>query len=157
MSIVWCVDSIGLWCYQHWIIPRSKRREKESSDKKKRRWKESNVVSLVFLVHHECTRVWCMKNRWKCGWEGSDGGRVEGKEERAEEKWRKKGKGKKVVLGESPFCFCLTVCLPLPFFPHPSRQNTLTLTHNIPYNTTHWCTPSHANRAGCCAAFFGSG
>ena len=81
--------------------------------------------------------------------------------------WMKKRREKrekgKSGFGKSPFCFCLTVSLPLPFFRlRPSHHDntthhTLTLTHHPPYNTTHWCTPSHANRIVCCAAFFGNG
>ena len=43
------------------------------------------------------------------------------------------------------------------FFLHPPHHHATThaLTH-LPHNMTHWCTPSHANRAVCCAAFFGS-
>ena len=79
-------------------------------------------------------------------------------EEKEVEK-REKGKS---GFGKSPFCFCLTVSLPLPFFPCTHHTTTpkhmLTLIHHTPYNMTHWCTPSHANRAVCCAAFFfGSG
>ena len=60
---------------------------------------------------------------------------------------------------EVTFCFCLTVSLPLPFFfsaptTQPRHNITLTHTHYLLYNMTHWCTPSHASRAVCCAAFF---
>ena len=116
-------------------------------------------------------------------------------EEKEVEK-REKGKS---GFGKSPFCFCLTVCLPLPFFSlYPPHHQTTTYAHTHPppttqhdllvhtitckqdrvlcclfpfslhsprhntrshsphtiYNMTHWCTPSHANRAVCCAAFF---
>ena len=68
-------------------------------------------------------------------------------------KRREKGKREKVVLAKVLFVFCLTVCLPLPFFPLHSLtttpQHTLTLTHHPPHNMTHWCTPSHANMAVC--------
>ena len=72
-----------------------------------------------------------MKNRCVYEQEGSDGGRVEGQEKRVEEKEvEKKGKGKS-GFGKSPFCFCLTVSLPLPFFLAPTTpQHTLTLTHH---------------------------
>ena len=72
----------------------------------------------------------------------------------------KKGKREK-WFGKSPFCFCLTVSLPLPFFfpcthhtTTPQHMHTHSPTHHTPYNKTHRCTPSHANRAVCCAAFF---
>ena len=61
MSVIWWFDGIGFGLHQHWIIRWRKRREKESFDKKKRWWNESDFASLVFLVHHECTHVWCMK------------------------------------------------------------------------------------------------
>ena len=78
-----------------------------------------------------------------------------GKEKRVEEKEVEKGERERVVLGNVLFVFCLTVSLPLPFFSAPTTpQHTLTLTHHPPYNMTHWCTPSHANRAVRCAAFF---
>ena len=34
-----------------------KEEEKRVWTKKKRWWKESDVVSFVFLVHHECTHL----------------------------------------------------------------------------------------------------
>ena len=82
---------------------------------------------------------------------------MEGKEKRVEEKEVEKREKGKSGFGKSPFGFCLTVCLPLPFFfpALTTPQHTLTLTHHTPHNMTHWCTPSHANRAMCCAAFLG--
>ena len=91
---------------------------------------------------------------------GGDGGRVEGKEKRVEEKEvEKREKGKK-WFWEMSFLFLFDcVFASSPFFIAPTHhttrpQHTLTLTHHTPHNTTHWCTPSHANRAVCCAAFF---
>ena len=49
-------------------------------------------------------------------------------------------------------CWCCCVVPLLPFCP---RHNTRSHTHHTPYIMTHLCTPSHANRAVCCAAFFG--
>ena len=52
---------------------------------------------------------------------------MEGKEKRVEEKEVEKREKEKVVLGKVLFVFCLTVSLPLPFFPqHPPRHHTLT-------------------------------
>ena len=50
-----------------------------------------------------------MKNRRVYGQEGSDGGRVEGKEKRVEEKEEEKREKGKSGFGKSPFYFCLTV------------------------------------------------
>ena len=66
----------------------------------------------------------------------------------------KKGKGKK-WFWEKPFLFFFDcVFASSPFFPCTHHitmpQNMLILTHNPPHNMTHWCTPSHANRAVCC-------
>ena len=88
---------------------------------------------------------------WKSGRQGEKSGRKRG---------GKEGKGKK-WFWEKSFLFLFDCACVFPFFPcthHTTTpQHTLTLTHHPPYNTTHWCTPSHANRAVCCAAFFGSG
>ena len=70
-------------------------------------------------------------------------------------RWKKREKGKS-GFGKSPFCFCLTVCFASSLFSlHPPHHHATThaLTH-LPHNMTHWCTPSHANRAMCCAALF---
>ena len=150
MNVIWWFDSIWLWCNQHWIICRRKRRGKENLEKKKRQWNGSDVASLVFLILHKRTHVWSMKNRCVYEQEGSDSGRVEGQEKRVEEKRGEKKEKGKSGFGKSPFCFCLTVSLPLPFFLLHSTttpQHTLILT--TPYNTTHWCTASHANRTMC--------
>ena len=53
------------------------------------------------------------------------------------------------VCSQSLVCLCL-----FPFFSpcthHATTpQHTFTLTTHPPYNTVHWCTPSHANRAVC--------
>ena len=115
-------------------------------------------------------RHWCfwfntnalMCEAWKTG-ECMDKKGVMVEEWKARRKeWKKKrwkkGKREKVVLGKVLFVFVwLCLCL-FPFFPlHPPHHHTLTLIHHPPHNMTHWCTPSHANRAVCCAAFFGSG
>ena len=109
MNVIWWFDSIWLWCNQHWIICRRKRRGKENLEKKKRQWNGSDVASLVFLILHKRTHVWSMKNRCVYEQEGSDGGRVEGQEKRVEEKRGEKKEKGKSGFGKSPFCFCLTV------------------------------------------------
>ena len=73
----------------------------------------------------------------------------------------KKGKREKSGFGKSPFWFLFDCVFASSLFPctHHSitSQHMLTLIHHPPYNMTHWCTPSHANRIVCCAAFFGNG
>ena len=90
-------------------------------------------------------KKWVMVEEWK----------ARGKSGRKKRK-KKREKGKS-GFGKSPFCFCLTVSLPLPFFPcthHTTTpQHTLTHVHHTPYNMMRWCTPSHANRTMCCVAF----
>ena len=95
-------------------------------------------------VKHEVS-VWIRREWWwKSGRQGEKSGSKRGG----------KGKREKVVLGKVLFGF-VWLCLPLPFSPAPTTpQHTFTLTHNPLWHMTHWCTPSHANRAVCCAAFF---
>ena len=151
MNVIWWFDSIWLWCNQHWIICRRKRRGKENLEKKKRQWNGSDVASLVFLILHKRTHVWSMKNRCVYEQEGSDNGRVEGQEKRAEEKrGGKKGKGKK-WFWEKSFLFlfdCVFASSPF-FLLHSTTTPQHTLILTTPYNTTHWCTASHANRTMC--------
>ena len=160
MNVIWWFDSIWLWCYQHWIIHWRKRREKESLDKKKRRWNESDVESLVFLVHHKCTHVWRMKKCvsvwirrewwWKSGRQGEKSGRKRG---------GKKGKREKVVLGKVLFVFVWLCLLPLPFFSlHPPHHHTHAHTH--PPRTIHHDALVHTItcKQGCVlCCLFGSG
>ena len=49
-------------------------------------------------------------------------------------KWKKREKGKS-GFGKSPFCFCLTVSLPLPFF--SCAHHTTTHAHTHPSPTIH--------------------
>ena len=154
MNVIWCVDSIGLWRDQHWIICRRKRRGKREFGQKEKTMKRirccaigvfgySQTHSCVKHEKHVCVwirRVWL----WKSERQGEKNGWKRG--------GKKRGKGK-VVLGKVLFVFCwLCVCL-FPFFPCTHHittpQHTLTLTHHPPHNMTHWCTPSHANMAVC--------
>ena len=61
---------------------------------------------------------------------------MDGKEKRVEEKEVEKKEKGKSGFGKSPFCFCLTVSLPLPFFPLHSLTTT-PQHHNIRSHSTH--------------------
>ena len=62
---------------------------------------------------------------------------MEGKEKRVEEKEVEKREKGKSGFGKSPFCFCLTVSLPLPFFSlHPPHHHATTHAHTHPPPTT---------------------
>ena len=76
---------------------------------------------------------------------------MEGKEKRVEEKEEEKRGMGKSGFGKSPFCFCLTVSLRLPFFLAPTTPPHHNTRSHSPthYTTLHICTPSHANRAVC--------
>ena len=85
---------------------------------------------------------------------------MEGEEKRVDETEEEKREREKVVLGKVLFVFvdCVFASSLFSCTHHTTTsQHTLSHTHHTPYNMTHWCTPSHANRAMCCAAFFGSG
>ena len=67
--------------------------------------------------HEKYVGVWMRRGVMVEGWKAM---RKEWKKQR-----RKKGKKGKSGFGKSPFCFCLAVSLPLPFFPpHPSHHHT---------------------------------
>ena len=93
------------------------------------------VRHFVFLVHHECTHVKQEKQvsvwiRRMCWWKGGRQGEKCGRKRSG-----KKGKGKKSGFGKSPFCFCLTVFLPLPFF--PCTHHTTTTQHDAHTHPSH--------------------
>ena len=139
MNFIWWYDSVGLRIHQHGIINRRKRREKESLDKKKRRWKETDVVSLVFLVHHKCIHirskehvsVWIRRKWWwGSGRQGEKSGRKRG---------GKKGKGKKWFWQKSFLSLfdCVFASSLFPCTHHTTTpQHTLSLTHTL-YNIAH--------------------
>ena len=151
MNVIWWIDSIWLWFYEHWIICwNEKKRKREFGQKEKTMKRIRHCVIGVFDLPwmHPC-------ETWKTG-ECVDEKVVMVKEWKARRKeWKKKrwekGKGKK-WFWEKSFLFLLTVSLPLPFFPSAltTPQHTHSLIHLTPYNVTHWCTPSLANRAVCC-------
>ena len=64
----------------------------------------------------------------------------------------KKGMGKS-GFGKSPFCFCLTVSLPLPFFSlHPPHHHATTHTHTFTtHHTTRRICAHHHMQTGPCA------
>ena len=120
----------------------------DGKEEKKRVWTKRKDDEKNRMLSHWC--FWLTINahmceEWKtgeCGWEWSDGGRVEGKEKRVEEKEEEKREKGKSGFGKKPFCFCLTVSLPLPLFIlHPRHtttpQHTLTLIHHSPLNIQH--------------------
>ena len=144
MNVIWWFTCAGFWLQWHLFIGWMKRREKESLDKKKRQWKESDVVSLVFLVHHECTHVkhgkqvsvWIGRGWWwKSGRQGEKSGRKRG---------GKKGEREKVVLGKALFVFVWLCLLRLPFFScttppplHNTRSHSPTTHHTTWRNGAH--------------------
>ena len=83
---------------------------------------------------------------------------MEGREKRVDEKEVEKREKGKVVLGKALFLFLFDcVFASSPFFPAfttPPHHNTRSHSPTTSHNMTHWCTPSHANRAVCCAASF---
>ena len=157
MNVIWCVDSICIVIsssLNHRL--KEKKRKGEFGQEEKIMKRIRCCVIGVFgsswmyscVKHEKRVNVWIRREWWwKSGRQGEKGGRKRGEK-------REKGKS---GFGKSPFLFLLTVSLPLPFFPcihHTTTpQHAHTLTHHTPYNMTHWCTPSHANRAMCCAVF----
>ena len=111
----------------------------ERKQEKKRVWTKRKEDEKNQMLCHWCfwfTTNALMYEAWKTG-ECMDKKRVIVEEWKARRKeWkkkrRKKGKWEKVGFGKSPFCFCLTVCLPLPFFPcthHITRSHSPTTYH----------------------------
>ena len=153
MDVIWWFDSIGLWFHQHWIIGRWKRRGKESLDKKKGRWKESDVVSLVFLVQrmHSCVKhekqesVWIGREWWwKSGRQGEKSGRKRG---------GKKGKGKK-WFWEMSFLFLFDCVFASSLFSHSTHHTTRhnTRLHSSTTHHTTWRIGAHHHmQTGPCA------
>ena len=128
-----------------------KKRKREFGQKEKTMKRIRCCVIGVFCspCMHSCVKhekqesVWIRREWWwKSGRQGEKSGRKRG---------GIKGRGKK-WFWEKSFLFLLTVSLPLPFFPSAltTPQHTHSLIHLTPYNVTHWCTPSLANRAVCC-------
>ena len=72
---------------------------------------------------------------------------MEGKVERVEEKEVEKREKGKSGFGKSPFCFCLTVSLPLHFFPICTHHSTHHSTHHgSSYNITRYTLANSAQR-----------
>ena len=129
-------------------------RQKEKK-RKERVWTKRKDDEKNQIVHHWC--FWFFTNAHMCeAWKTGEhvdkkGVMVEEWKARRKEwkkKRKKKGKKGKCGFGKSPFCFCLTVSLPLPFFPpHP------------PHHTTWRIGTHHHMQTGPCAVlpFFGSG
>ena len=152
MNVIWWFDSICIVITSALSRQMKEKKREREFGQKKRRWKESDVESLVFLVRHECTHVWSMKNRWvwirrEWMWKSGRQGKKSG--------WKRGGKREKGKsgFGKSPFCFCLTVCLPLPFFPctHHTTMPQHTLSLNSPHHTTWRIGAHHHMQTGPCA------
>ena len=153
MNVIWWFDSIGLWFHHHRIISWRKRRERESLDKRKDDEKNRMLCHWCFgsprmhscVKHEKQVSVWIRREWWwKSGRQGEKSGRKRG---------GKKGKKGKSGFGKSLFCFCLTVSLPLPFFPqHPPHHHTTPHTHTHPPHHTTWRIGAHHHmQTGPCA------
>ena len=157
MNVIWWFDSIELWMHHHWIINWRKRRKKIVWTRRKDDEKNKMLCHWCFWFTTNAP----MCEAWKTGvCTDKKGVMVEEWKARRKE-WKKKrwkkGEGKK-WFWEMSFLFlfdCVFCVFPFFFTLHSPRHNTRSHTHHTPYVKTHWCTPSHANRAVCCAAFLG--